>query len=60
MLWRFRCLLTNDLDRTGLDSTRQGLCAQAVAERMCELAYRMGTSDNVTAVVVQFHHYRPF
>ncbi|CAM9739100.1 unnamed protein product [Scytosiphon promiscuus] len=37
----------------------EGMCAQAVAERMCELAYRMGTSDNVTVVIVQFHHFRP-
>ncbi|CAN0475660.1 unnamed protein product [Ectocarpus sp. 12 AP-2014] len=38
----------------------EGMCSQAVAERMCELAYRMGTSDNVTVVIVQFHHFRPF
>ena len=38
--------------------SRQGMCPQAVAENMCELAYRMGTSDNVTVVVVQFHHFR--
>eukprot|EP00903_Cladosiphon_okamuranus_P013952 g12976.t1 len=38
----------------------EGMCSQAVAEHMCELAYRMGTSDNVTVVIVQFHHFRPF
>ncbi|CAM9789834.1 unnamed protein product [Phaeothamnion confervicola] len=34
----------------------EGKCSQAVAMQMCELAYRMGTSDNVTVVVVRFHH----
>jgi serine/threonine protein phosphatase PrpC len=29
---------------------------EAVSVELCELAIRLGSSDNVTVVVVQFHH----
>lgn len=29
---------------------------EAVSMELCELAIRLGSSDNVTVVVVKFHH----
>jgi serine/threonine protein phosphatase PrpC len=33
----------------------RGFCAQAVSQHLCELALRMGTSDNVTVIAVSLH-----
>jgi serine/threonine protein phosphatase PrpC len=34
----------------------QGLCAQAASQQLCELATRLGTSDNVTVIVIELQH----
>jgi serine/threonine protein phosphatase PrpC len=40
-------------------SFASGMPAAQAAEILCDLALRLGSSDNVTAVIVQFsHHFR--
>ncbi|KAG5192104.1 phosphatase 2C-like domain-containing protein [Tribonema minus] len=42
-----------------LELLDQGLCAQGAAQQLCELATRLGTSDNVTVIIVSLHHHPP-
>jgi len=38
------------------DGFCEGKCADIICEELCELAIRLGSSDNVTVVIVQFLH----
>eukprot|EP00602_Paraphysomonas_sp_CaronLab_P002178 CAMPEP_0185027176 /NCGR_PEP_ID=MMETSP1103-20130426/11952_1 /TAXON_ID=36769 /ORGANISM="Paraphysomonas bandaiensis, Strain Caron Lab Isolate" /LENGTH=797 /DNA_ID=CAMNT_0027561053 /DNA_START=38 /DNA_END=2431 /DNA_ORIENTATION=- len=45
-----------DAVRRVRDGFCEGKCADIICEELCELAIRLGSSDNVTVVIVQFLH----